>query len=142
MKKKILSALILVGSIATPLVASAADSQIGTWAYSLAQGAPNIYYQGKLSDKTAWLVDVGTVSSATAIFAYYKGYTGDYANSLYWKAGGAVVTVGGASGAAASAAVGYEATVAGSLVVGGFVGILAGSGGTATAYDISIGYKF
>lgn len=141
MKNKLISVLVFAGFIATPLVASA-DSQIGTWAYSLSQGAPNIYYQGKINEKSAWLVDVGTTSGATAVFGYYKGYITDYANGPFWKAGGAYASFNGSSGGAASVALGYEATVADKFVIGAFLAGFAGSGGNSTGWDISLGYKF
>jgi len=143
-KKKILAALIVAGFATVPFAAQA-EGEIGTWAKSFADGVPNIYYQGKISDKSAWLVDVGSGDvlgiTITAVSGLYKGYFTDYSNGAYWFLGGSFASGGGISATAGLGGVGYEVTLGQSFVLGGLVGVAFGSGGSANVYDVTIGYK-
>lgn len=142
MKKKILSALFLVGTLVAPFAAHAEGGIIGTDAKGLADGVTNVYYQHKLNDTAGVQVGFATASGVSLFSGYYKGYFGgDYANAGFFR-GGAII--GNGSVVFASFGVGYEATLGGNFVVNASYNaatVISGGSGNASGIAIEIGYK-
>lgn len=135
--KKIILAAAVSAAILAPVTLQA-EGMISTYALSLVQGGPNVYYTHKLSDTGA--VKVGGMSVVgTMIFdvAYKGAIGGELFNGAYFQ-GGAMV--GGVM--LPYIGVGYDFAAGSNFVIGGVLNMYVGGGGMILGYDIEVGYKF
>jgi hypothetical protein len=149
-----------LGALAVPGTSHAAgDAIIGTQAAGqisgggssatsgLAGGVMNLYYQGKLSNTTAFTAKFMNDSGLSVYGGAYKSYFGDgsYANAPYWALGLSIWDFAGlASATTVDASVGYDFTVSSKLVMGldaTYVYSL-DTGGSITSLGLNVGYMF
>ena len=131
------AALAAVLSLAS-LPALAGDNAIGTGALALAVGIHNLYYQGRINDKSAFTLEVASVSDfdydnasspidATGVGASYKYYFSDYMDGGYFKAGLANLNVSSGDDSVAGVIPiilgGFESRAGDNFVMGIEVGI-------------------
>ena len=113
----------------------------------LAGGVMNLYYQGKLSDKSAFEVHFMTDSGLSVYGAAYKGYFGNggYANAPFWRAGASLYDLGGlASATTLDIGAGYDFKLGNNFVMGleGIYAYSIDSGGSITNLGVNVGYMF
>ena len=158
--KKASFIVLVVGAFAVPGTSHAAgDAIVGTQAAGqisgggssatsgLAGGIMNLYYQGKLSNSTAFTAHFMTDSGITVYGGAYKSYfgNGSYANSPYWAVGLSIWdALGLASATTVDASIGYDFTVSSNIVMGldaTYVYSL-DTGGNITSLGFNVGYMF
>lgn len=84
MKNKLLTTLIMAGSLAVPVAASA-EGMVGTNVLGLASGAIGAYYQGSLDDSGAYLAGASILpGGGFGVNGGYKKYFDSYADGAYW----------------------------------------------------------
>jgi len=113
----------------------------------LAGGVVNLYYQGKLSNSTAFEVHFMNDTGLTVYGGAYKAYFGDgvYANSPFWRAGLSIWDFGGfASATTVDVGAGYDFKVGTNLVMGleGVYVYSLDTGGSITSLGFNVGYMF
>jgi hypothetical protein len=133
---------------------AAGGSMVGTDAFADVAGLVNVYYQHKLSEKSAAVVSYATLSGSfsgatvdlTSLAISYKSYFNQIGKGGYWKAGVAMLNIsvtsgtlsGSGSGTLPTIAAGYEMSMAPNFVLGfeGGLGATTGAGflGINTAY--------
>ena len=152
--KKLCNIFILTATLMS-VNSFAGDFIIGTGALGFLTGIPNAYFQGRISDRTAFTVEFANANdisfldstfSATGIGGTFKGYVNNYANGVFWKLGAAYLDVsvgdyyGSTSAITPIALVGYEKFIPNGLVYGGEAGW-----GTTAGFgllSLYLGYKF
>jgi len=158
--KKVFFITLALGAFTVPGTSQAAgDAIVGTQVAGqisgggssatsgLAGGVFNMYYQGKLSNNSAFVAQIMSDTGLTVYGGAYKSYFGDgsYANSPYWALGLAVWDFGGLGSATTlDASVGYDFTVSNNIVMGldaTYVYSL-DTGGNITSLGFNVGYKF
>lgn len=144
MIKILVNSLVAVFMLSGPLVAKAEDSIVGTDAYALAvDGVPNVFYQGKLSPESAYLIEVAASGGVSIVQASYKHYFGEgYANALYLAGGVLIASGGGTSVTGVMGKVGYDFPVADNVVLSPFYGIGSVAGFSFDGIGFNVGMKF
>jgi hypothetical protein len=143
-EKAICVTSVLTSLLAVPPTAKAAEFTVGTLAYSYAaQGHPNVYIQGSLSDRSAWFFDKCEADGNT-IAALYKHYRNQVSRGPYWFGGMSYIANGKRAGYSAVAGLGYEYTTRSSFTFGAFAGGAAGGDNDVTypVGNITVGYRF
>ena len=133
MKK--LKRILLVSIFLLPINVFADGNILGTGVLADSIGLTNIYYQHKLSKKSAATIGYaslnGTYLDATvelsSISLSYKGYFSEYANGGYWQLGASSININVTSGTLSTAVdsgilpvvlIGYESTLGSNFVLG------------------------
>lgn len=138
------SVLLFSGSLLVTVPVQAGQYTVGTFAYSLiAQGYPNIFIQGSLSDRSAWFVDKCDDNSNT-VTAWYKRYRHQVSHGPYWFVGIVYIAQGNRKGYSGAAGVGYEYTTRKNITFGGYAGGASGGDNNVTygVANLSLGYTF
>ena len=154
------SRILVVSALLTASISShAGDNIIGTQVWGqlsgggssatsgLAGSVLNLYYQGKLSDKSAFVLSFQTDSGLNVYSGAYKGYfSGKYANAPYWALGAGIYDFGGfASVTTANASIGYYMAATENIVVGfdaTYASAISGGSGSLTSLGVNVGYMF
>jgi hypothetical protein len=143
MTRRSLRCYLLAALILIPGIARADSSIIGTDAYALAADSiANVFYQGKLSNSSAFLVELATTSGATMVQGSYKAFFGGrYANAPYVAGGVLLVTSSSTSVTGLVGKIGYEFKVGRSLVLSPYYGIVTVSGYNFDGIGFNVGVR-
>lgn len=143
-RRMVVGCVLLFGSFLMAAPAQARQITVGTFAYSLvAQGYPNIYIQGSLSDRSAWLVDKCDDNGNT-VTAWYKRYRHQVSDGPYWFVGLVYIAQGNRKGYSGAAGLGYEYTTRNNFTFGGYAGGASGGDNNVTygVANLTLGYTF
>jgi len=130
--------------LSVPGIARAEGTVVGTDAYALvADGIGNVFYQGKVSDNGAVLVEFASDANINLVQGSYKIYfSGKYANAPYIAPGFLYATNGSSSITGFVGKIGYDFTVGNSFVLSPYYGVINVSGYTGGGIGFNVGIKF
>jgi len=136
--------IFMVAAFALPSVSRADGSIIGTDVYALGNGSiANAFYQGKISEDSAFMVEVASDLGVNLFQGSYKKYfAGSYANAPFLAGGLLLATGGGSSVSGFFGKIGYDFTIGNNLVLSPYYGAGSVSGYNFGGVGFDVGYKF